>query len=101
MSNPLKNVEKAVAHVAALLDTLRRQGERIMAMLDDLQAQVAANGTVIQSVITLVQGLVVKLQAALDANDPAKVQAVIDQLKAQDQALAAAVAANTPTPPAA
>ncbi len=100
MSNPLKNVEKAVLHVAALLDTLRRQGERIMAMLDDLQAQVAANGTVIQSVITLVQGLVVKLQAALDANDPTKVQAVIDQLKAQDQALAAAVAANTPTPPA-
>ncbi len=64
--------------------------------LDALKTQVAENSAVIGSAITLIQGLHDKLQAAIDAGDPAALQALADELKAKDQDLAAAVAANTP-----
>ena len=59
--------------------------------LDDLTAQVAAGGTVIDSAVTLIQGLAAEI-AALPAN-----QAAIDDLAAKVKAkagdLSAAVAA--------
>lgn len=48
----------------------------------------------IESAITLINGLSATLEEAKD--DPEQIQAVIDQLAAQKDALAAAVAANTP-----
>jgi len=68
-----------------------------MAALDDLTAQVAANTTVIDSAIVLLEGL----KAALDAagTDPVKLKALSDSLAAEDSKLAAAVAANTPAAP--
>ena len=75
---------------------LNRQ-EKQMAALDDLTAQVAANTTVIDSAIVLLEGL----KAALDAagTDPVKLKALSDSLAAEDSKLAAAVAANTPAAP--
>ena len=64
------------------------------ATLDDLQQKVNAETSVEQSAITLMQGLSEQLKAA--QNDPAKIQALADQLDANQAALAAAVAANTP-----
>lgn len=78
---------------------LNQKVNLIMAILDDLEAQTAANTDVINSVEVLVQDLAAKLQAALDSGNPARVQAVIDALKAKDEELAAAVAANTPAAP--
>jgi hypothetical protein len=69
------------------------------ATLDDLQAQVTQTTTVEASAVTLIQGIAAALQAALAANDPAKVQAIVDQLSTSASALAAAVTANTPPAP--
>ena len=66
----------------------------IMATLDALAAQVAANKTVIDSAIVLINGIAARIAAA--GADPAALAALVDDLKASDSALAAAVAANTP-----
>lgn len=62
-----------------------------------LVTTVSAQGTVIESAITLLNGLAAQLEAAKD--DPAQIQAIIDQVTAQSGALAAAVQANTPAAP--
>jgi len=80
------------------LDLILTNQERIMAALDDIQAKVTAEGTVVQSAITLLQGLKQALDAA--GQDPAKLAELSSDLDAQTQALAAAVAANTPAAPA-
>ncbi len=61
--------------------------------LDELQAQVTQNTQVEQSAIVLIQGLAA--QIAANATDPAKIQALADQLNTSATALAAAVTANT------
>lgn len=67
-----------------------------MADLTDLQAQVASNTTVIQSAIVLINGIAARIDAA--GVDPVALKALSDSLKASDDALSAAVAANTPPP---
>jgi uncharacterized protein YdbL (DUF1318 family) len=62
-----------------------------------LVEKVSAQGTVIESTIALLAGLSSQLQAAAD--DPAQIQEIIDQVASQSDALAAAVAANTPAAP--
>lgn len=62
--------------------------------LAGLTAQVAANTTVIESALTLIQGLKAKLDAA--GTDPAALKALSDSLGAEDQKLADAITANTP-----
>lgn len=63
------------------------------AQLDALTAQVAANTAAEQSAITLLGVLAAKVAAG---DDPAKLQALTDSLKASGDALTAAVTANTP-----
>lgn len=75
-----------------------------MALLDALKAQVAENSSVIESALALIQGIAGRLDEALADDDPDALQALVDELKAKDEALAAAVAANTvaaPPPPVA
>ncbi len=69
----------------------------IMAELDDLTAQVAANKTVIDSALVLINGIADRIKAA--GTDPAALKALTDSLKSEDDALAAAVTANTPPAP--
>jgi len=64
-----------------------------MAPLDDLIAQVTANTTVEGSAATLIASIAAQLAAA---PTPAQVSALAAQLKTSGDALAAAVAANTP-----
>lgn len=71
-----------------------------MASIADLQAKVAANTAVVSSAITLIQGLKEQLDAAIASGDPAALQALSDSLGASDQALADAIATNTPSAPA-
>ncbi|AXF04782.1 hypothetical protein CUJ88_41175 [Paraburkholderia hospita] len=74
---------------------------QIMSALDDLKAEVAATLTVEQSAVTLIQGIAAQLAAAL-ANQTNPDSALVDltnQLTASADALAAAVAANTPAAP--
>lgn len=65
-----------------------------MKELENLVAQVAAQTTVVESAITLIQGLAGKVDSA--GVDPQKLADLSVQLKTQADSLAAAVAANTP-----
>lgn len=62
--------------------------------LDALTAQVAENTTVIGSAKTLLQNIKSQLDAA--GTDPAKLKALSDTLKAEDDSLAQAITDNTP-----
>ncbi len=86
----LRDALSALRHILERFETMS-------ADLSQLKDAVAANSTVIGSAVTLIQGFGAKLQAAIDAGaDPADLQALADELKTQDEALAGAVAANTP-----
>lgn len=70
-----------------------------MSALTDLQAKVAANTSVDQSAITLLQGLKQRLDDALANNDTAALQQLSADLGSSNDALAAAVSQNTPAAP--
>lgn len=83
-----------------ILFRLSHEGHSTMAAIDDLKVEVARNTTVEQSAVALIQGLSAQLAAAIASGDMGQVQAVADSLKANDDALAAAVTANTAPAPA-
>ena len=66
------------------------------AEFDALRANVAAQATVIDSVITLLNDLKARLDSALAANDTAALQQLADDIDANTRRLAEAVVANTP-----
>ena len=63
--------------------------------LSALVAEVERDATVNGSASTLIADLAAKFEAA--KGDPVAVQALVDQLRANNDALAAAVVANTPS----
>lgn len=67
------------------------------AALDRLTAEVAETKTAVNSVLALVEGLAQQIRD--NATDPVALNALADELDAQQAALAAAVAANTPAEP--
>jgi hypothetical protein len=83
--------------VDAKLDKLLQGANVIMADLSELTAEVTRNTSVEQSALTLIQGLAAQIAAA--GTDPVKLKALQVQLTANDDALAAAIAANTPAAP--
>ncbi len=64
--------------------------------LDTLEGDVSGQTTVIQSAVTLLQGLKAALDVAIASGDMSRVAAVNAQIESNTQALAAAVQANTP-----
>jgi hypothetical protein len=83
------------ANRTILYEILSNQ-RKIMSALTDLQAAVAAENTVVQSAITLLNGLKAQLDAAIASGDPAALTALSADIAGQTAALAAAVTANTP-----
>ena len=76
----------------------------IMSVLDEIEAEVASNTSVVGSVETLVQNMTAKIQEQTDALaaagvDTTRMQAVLDAIKSNDTRLGALVTANTPAPP--
>ena len=65
--------------------------------LTSLTAAVEKNGSVIESAVTLLNGLKAQLDAA--GTDPVALKALSDQLGTETDSLASAVAANTPAAP--
>jgi hypothetical protein len=63
--------------------------------LSALEAEVARNETVDGSAKALLEQLFAEVEAA--KNDPVAIQAIVDRVRAANDALAAAVAANTPS----
>ena len=77
-----------------ILDLINQLGIKMANELADLTTQVTETNTVIGSAVVLIQGL----KAALDAagTNPAALKALSDSLDTKEQALAAAIVANTP-----
>lgn len=69
-----------------------------MSAITDLQSAVAAEDTVLDSAVVLIQGFAAQLAAA--GTDPALLAALKADIDTHAQTLAAAVAANTPAAPA-
>lgn len=89
----------ALDRIEAKLDTIIKKEDRMAGELDKLQADVTAENTVIDSAITLLQGLKAALDAAIASGNPAALTALSATIEAKTQALADAVTANTPPPP--
>lgn len=87
-----------LARIDTKLDRILFKQETTMADLTELQAQVAANTDIVQSAIVLINGIAARIDAA--GVDPVALKALSDSLKASDDALSAAVTANTPPPTA-
>jgi len=76
-----------------------REGEQIMATLADIENAVRNEKTVEDSMVVLLQSIAGQLQAAIASNDPARIQAIVDQLNTNTQTMTEAVLANTQQPP--
>lgn len=92
----------------SLLRDILRNTERLIEMsgtttnsLANLQAAVAAETTIDQSVLTLLTTLSAEIQAASPTGDNPAIDAVVATMQANAATLSAAVTANTPAPPAA
>jgi Tat protein secretion system quality control protein TatD with DNase activity len=94
---PDSEVYRRLDELQDKMDLTLERLENLMAAIDDLQAAVTAEDTVIDSAITLIQGIPALIAAA--GVDPAKLAALQSDITAKSSALAAAVAANTPAAP--
>ena len=94
-----KSLQRIEAKVDLLLGVTVNLAQKEKVMLDDIQAAVEAQTTVIDSVVTLLNKLSAKVAELVAAGtvDPAKVTELTNAIKANAQRLADAVAANTPT----
>lgn len=81
----------------ALIDQLTNFEDRTMQTFADLQAEVTAEDTVIDSAVVLINGLAAQI-AALEPNQAA-IDALVTDVRARATALGAAVAAGTPPAP--
>lgn len=86
-----------IAEILSAVQALTKGVQKMAGELDSLTAEVEKNTSVDQSAIALLQGLKKQLDAA--GTDPQKLQDLKDQLAASSDALANAVAANTPADP--
>lgn len=75
--------------------------EQMMSVFTDIAAEVTSQKTVVAGVKLLLSSLHDRLTAALADNDPATMQAVLADLKADTADLATATAVNTVADPAA
>ena len=71
-----------------------------MAAIDDLKAAVEAETSVVQSAVTLLNGLAQQIKDAVQTGNAAAVEEAANQILANTAALSAAVSANTPAAPA-
>src|SRR4051812_49201364 len=91
----LKRIEARLDSAAELIHYLLERNRAMNAKLQQLHDLVAAESTAIASVKTLLEGLLLQLQEA--NGDPAAVDAIIAQVQANIDALAAAAAEVPPT----
>jgi|ERR1039458_5640931 hypothetical protein len=82
-----------------MLGIIIEDQEKLMAAIDDLAAAVAAEDTVIDSAVVLLQGIPALIAAA--GTDPAALTKLQADITAKTTTLSAAVLARTPTPAAA
>lgn len=86
--------------LVALATQINNKVNLIMATLADLTAEISAETTIDQSIVTLLDGIAAQLAAAQASNDPVAIQTVLTSLQANSKILSDAIAANTPVAPA-
>lgn len=79
-----------------LLHELNIKVNILMATINDVSAAVAAESTVDDSIVTLLNSIVQQLKDAQASNDPAALDAVVASIQANTKKLSDAVTANTP-----
>lgn len=79
--------------ILKVVNEIKEKGGVSIMKLDELEKQVTDNTTVEQSAIVLIQGIAAQLVEI--ATDPAKIQALADQLKNSAANLAACIQTNT------
>lgn len=84
--------------IAVFLAGIYFQLWRMRMTLDDIVTKVEQESTVEDSIIVLLTNVNQELKDALAANDPAKIQAISDDLDNNINKMATAVTANTPAP---
>src|SRR5882762_9309489 len=87
------------SETVTLLKEILHKENLIMATIQDVQAAVAAESTVDDSIITLLNGIVQQLKDAQASGNPAALDAVVQSIQANTTKLQAAVTANTPVTP--
>ena len=92
-----RGIASDIEDIKRKLSKLFRQGEEVMADLTALTAEVERNTAVDQSAIALLTGLAEQIEAL--KTDPVALQNLADQMRGSSDALAQAVAANTPAAP--
>jgi hypothetical protein len=97
LKKKFKKVFKKLDTIMSILDHIQLEEKSMSVQLDRLTVEVSEIGTVVDSAIALLEGLAARL--AEIANDPAAITALADELDLKANALAAAVAANTPVIP--
>ena len=98
MDTVAQQIGNKLNHILKLLQDSKQREISMANELDTLSAGVTENGTVIGSAITLIQNIAAMLAAA--GTDPVKLAELAATLKANTDALANAVVANTPVVPA-
>lgn len=85
---------KRLDRVERLLSQLLQKGNAMSAALERITQEVAETKTAVESAITLINGLAQQIRD--NAEDPVALNALADELDAQQAAIGEAVAANTP-----
>jgi hypothetical protein len=86
-----------ISEFKVLLQQLIQRTTAMSQELDTLTQEIARNTAVDESAIALIQGLASRIEEL--KNEPAALQALADELRAKNDALADAVTANTPASP--
>lgn len=93
----LRRVKRKLCRVQSSIDVINERISKMSAAMDRLTEEVGQNTTVIESALVLIRGFKAQLDAAI--TDQTKLIELAATLDASEQALAAAVAENTPAPP--
>lgn len=94
----IKAVAKTLSKLlGAMVEKVESLETNVMAAIDNVEAEVAEQKTVVESVVTLLNQLKTKLDEAIASGDMARVQAIADEIDANNKKLADAVVANTPS----
>lgn len=101
--NPHVTTDAKLDQILATLNTLGESMSAISDAVDAMGVQIESNTTVVGSTLLLIQSMADQIAAiSADSTDPAtvtKLNELVAKLKADDDVLAAKVAANTPTGP--
>jgi len=95
----LNHINNKLDLVLTLLIHIIHKENHIMATIQDVSAAVAAESSVDDSIITLLNSIVQQLKDAQASNDPAALDVVIAGITANTKKIQDAVTANTPVTP--